>query len=272
MTPASPSASAQSPRRRFRLETSNALQVGLLLDIALRLLVWGFALAFTVHFAARERFLARWAAFDLTDPQRAITLARELGLLVLVFNVVYLLVLVVLRMPIPAPRPGRKPLPRPWLDRDIWCAGALGALARARYQPIFPAFLVPQLAGIQPFRWLLALQFGPRTQSSFWSEPTFLDPTHVRIGRNVGVGHGTTIAAHLVARDWIEFAPVVIEDDVLIGGHCVIAGGVRVRPGAVIGIGSYIKPGTVVGANEFWAGVPARKIKELPPIAERDSP
>ncbi len=255
---------------RLHLETSNALQFGLLLDMALRLLVWGFALAFTLHFAARESMFARWARFDLTQPERALMLARELGLLVLVFNVAYLLALVVLRVPIPSPRPGRRPLPRPWFDRDIWCAGALGALARARYQPIFPAFLVPQLAGIQPFRWLLGLQFGPRTQSSFWSEPAMLDPAQVRIGRNVGVGHGTTIAAHLVARDWVEFAPVTIEDDVLIGGHCVVAGGVHVRRGAVIGIGSYLKPGTVVGANEFWAGVPARKIKQLPPVGQRD--
>jgi acetyltransferase-like isoleucine patch superfamily enzyme len=99
-----------------------------------------------------------------------------------------------------------------------------------------------------------------------------LDPTEVRIGRNVGIGYGTTIAGHLLTRGEIQFAPTLIEDDVQIGGHSVIPGGVTLRRGSVIGIHSYVKPGTVVGENEFWAGVPARFIKSVTPHGDPGPP
>ncbi len=64
------------------------------------------------------------------------------------------------------------------------------------------------------------------------------DPHLVTIGRNVIIGFNATISGHGQERDMIVFRRTVLADDVLIGGHAVIFG-----------------------------GVPARKIRDVPPIA-----
>lgn len=244
---------------------SIALQLGLFLDVAIRLVVWSLALGITLYWGAHEGLLSRLPKLDPWDLQTAFKIGRWIVYLVIAFNLAYLGVLLVLRLPIPKPRPGRYTIPRPWLDRDFILACLLGALTRCRYHPPFPAFLVPQLASIQPFRWLFGLQFGPQTGSSFWDEPIVLEPWAVRIGRNVTIGHETILSGHLVERDAIFIGDCVIEDDVLIGGRTIMTPGCLVKRGAVIGLGSYLKPGTVVGENEVWAGIPAKKIGDVPP-------
>ena len=261
-----PSVSVEPIKDRPVFNSSGPLQLGLLADVVIRLAIWTGSLAFTLWWGAHSHTLARLGEFNLFDPPQTGQFARRIAAMLIVFNLAYLANLMILRLFIPRPRPGRYPLPRPLFDRNLICTGLLGTLARARYQPPFPAFLDRQLAGIQPFRWMLGLQFGPKTASSFWADPLILDSAEVTIGRNVGIGLGTTLAGHLVAHDWILFAPIIIEDDVLVGGNSVVTGDVHIKRGAVIGMCSYVKPGTVVGENEFWAGVPARKIKDLEPV------
>jgi acetyltransferase-like isoleucine patch superfamily enzyme len=58
-------------------------------------------------------------------------------------------------------------------------------------------------------------------------------------------------------------APVVIEDDVWIGGGCLILKGVTVGTGAVIGARSVITKD--IPPFTLWAGNPARLIKKIHP-------
>jgi maltose O-acetyltransferase len=60
--------------------------------------------------------------------------------------------------------------------------------------------------------------------------------------------HGTELAA-----------PVVIEDDVWIGAHCVILPGVRIGRGAVVAAGAVVTKD--VPAETLVAGVPARHLR-----------
>ncbi len=72
---------------------------------------------------------------------------------------------------------------------------------------------------------------------------------------------------------FLEFWRTIIEDDVLIGGYAAIPAGVHIKRGAIIRGFSMVLPGTVIGENEYWAGIPARKMREMPPVnALSDAP
>src|SRR5262249_4849210 len=157
-------------------------------------------------------------------------IAQRFVHMTVLFNICYLAVLLGLRFFVPDPKPGRFSMTaKP--TKDLIFASFLGVLTKARYQAPFPAFLVPQLANIAPFRWAMNWKFGPHSKSVFFAEPYILDPSFLTIGKNVTIGFGTTIAAHLQDRKVMMFQPTVIEDDVLIGAHVGIAGGVTIKKG-----------------------------------------
>ena len=97
---------------------------------------------------------------------------------------------------------------------------------------------------------------------------TILDNNDVRIGSHVMTGPGVQIytAAHLLqaaARNQgLEVAkPVVIENNVWIGGGAIILPGVTIGRNAVVGAGAVVT--RRVPANVVVAGNPARVIREI---------
>ncbi len=85
---------------------------------------------------------------------------------------------------------------------------------------------------------------------------------NVQIGPNVGIyaaGHAVNLEMRRID---MEYAlPVVIEDDVWIGGSVSIIGGVRIGKGSIIGAGSVVTRD--IPAGVLAAGNPCRVIKEL---------
>lgn len=77
-------------------------------------------------------------------------------------------------------------------------------------------------------------------------------------GKNVHVGAGAVLAGVIEPP---SAAPVVIEDNVLIGANAVILEGVRVGKGAVVAAGSIVIEN--VPAGSVVAGVPAKIIKTV---------
>jgi len=245
------------------MNPSVAIQFLLLLDAGVRLLIWSGAAAITLFIAARYDLWTWHAWSDLHSFAAAWALSQRLGHFVMIFNAAYLLELAALRLLIPRPKPGRYSLAGKRPDVNLLCSCLLAVLTKARYQAPFPAFLVPMLANVAPFRWLLGATLGPRSGSPFFVEPNILDPFNVTIGRNVTIGFGSIIAGHLQERDAVLIAPTVIEDDVLIGANVGIPGNVHIKRGAVVRGFSSLLPGTVIGENEYWAGIPARRVREL---------
>jgi acetyltransferase-like isoleucine patch superfamily enzyme len=83
-------------------------------------------------------------------------------------------------------------------------------------------------------------------------------PEAVSIGKNAIISLRTSILTHLLS----GFAgPVVIEEDVFVGPHCVILPNTRIGKGAVI------KAGTVVSRNippgTFWGPPPPVKVADV---------
>lgn len=91
---------------------------------------------------------------------------------------------------------------------------------------------------------------GVKMGKNVWiSQFVYIDELHpdaVTIGNNCSIGLRVSIITHMYwgpKRDTGHIGPVVIEDDVFIGPHCVILPNVRIGRGAVI------KAGTTVARN-----------------------
>jgi maltose O-acetyltransferase len=97
---------------------------------------------------------------------------------------------------------------------------------------------------------------------------TILDCNEVHIGHHVMIGPVVQIytAAHALEAEariqgWEVAKPIVIEDNVWLGGGAILLPGVRIGRNAVVGAGAV---GTrSVPANTVVAGNPARAIREM---------
>ncbi|MEV0266230.1 DapH/DapD/GlmU-related protein [Streptomyces sp. NPDC050617] len=96
---------------------------------------------------------------------------------------------------------------------------------------------------------------------------TFMDKGGIRIGNGVMIapkvslitgGHPLPLAER---REFLSFAPIVIEDDVWIGTAAVITQGVTIGAGAVVAAGAVVTRD--VPAGTMVAGVPAQVIKTI---------
>lgn len=71
------------------------------------------------------------------------------------------------------------------------------------------------------------------------------------IGNNVSVGHSAIVHG------------CTIQDNVLIGMGAIVMDDCLIESHAIIAAGAVLTPHTHVKTGELWAGVPARKIKEV---------
>jgi len=237
-----------------------------LIDGLLRLSFWYSSIGLTFYLFNR---------FDLWPPGSPID--ADLGVVwkwveriahwVMVYNVIYLMLLVILRSVLPTIKEGRYDfVGKGGVQLALVWASLVGVITRARYEAPFPGFLVVHIANLPPFCWLVSRTIGPRSKSVFVLDPPFADPDHTEVGRNVTIGWGSSAAAHIHGRDGVTIKKVVIEDDVMIGAGTLIYGGVVIKRGAIVYGGAVVPPFTVIGENEAWGGVPARKIKDVPPL------
>src|SRR5262245_41862917 len=132
MTDACASANAsKSPATQISSGVAN--QAILILEVAVRMYIWVFALAITLFLGVRWGILA-----DVTAPPGPAfgwgwRFSKSVGTLILLYNVIYLVELAALRLFIPQPRPGRYDLAaRP--GKDLLRACGLAILTKARYQ------------------------------------------------------------------------------------------------------------------------------------------
>lgn len=246
--------------------SSVGLQLLLILDIWVRTMIWAVALSVTLMALSRTSFVRTVTWDGLRTWSGAWGFTTTLTNFILLFNVAYVLTLVLVRLPFPSPKPGVYRTDR-GLDKSIIVAALLAVLTKARFQAPFPGIFVAQLASIMPFRWLLGRTMGPVTRSSFFIDPNIIDPWGVEVGKNVTIGFGSTITCHLQERDYIIVDRVVIEDDASIGAYAGISCGVHIKRGAVIEPYAAIKPRTVVGEYELWGGRPAFKKGTVRPAA-----
>ena len=79
-----------------------------------------------------------------------------------------------------------------------------------------------------------------------------------KIGNNVSVGHNAVIHG------------AVVEDSCLIGMGAVILDNAVIGRGSIIAANALVLTGTIVEPGSIYAGVPARKIKEVNPQQNKE--
>lgn len=82
--------------------------------------------------------------------------------------------------------------------------------------------------------------------------------TKVVMGNNVSIGHRAIVHG------------CTIEDNVLVGMGAIVMDNVYVERNALIAAGSVVLEGTRIEAGCIYAGVPAKKVKELDPETFKD--
>lgn len=71
------------------------------------------------------------------------------------------------------------------------------------------------------------------------------------VGNNVTVGHNAIIHG------------CILHDNVLIGMGAIVLDDAVVESGSIVAAGAVVTSGTHIGKGELWAGIPAKKIKDI---------
>ena len=71
------------------------------------------------------------------------------------------------------------------------------------------------------------------------------------IGNNVSIAHNAVVHG------------CTVEDDVLIGIGAIILDGAVIGSNSVIAAGAVVLPGTIVEPNSIYAGIPAKRVKDI---------
>lgn len=125
---------------------------------------------------------------------------------------------------------------------------------------VFNNFMLPGIIPI-PLRGLILNAFGARIGSHTTCVGYVHEPHLVTIGNDSLLGMGSMILPHNLNVGYLSHQRVTIGNGVTIGAHSVIAAGVQIEDGAIVGLNSVVTRNTHIKANEVWAGIPARKIK-----------
>ena len=87
---------------------------------------------------------------------------------------------------------------------------------------------------------------------------TLYEKSQVHIGNNVSIAHNATIHG------------AIIEDNVLVGIGATILDNARIGSNSIIAAGSLVLSNTKVESGSIYAGVPAKKVKDVDPNQTRD--
>ncbi len=110
--------------------------------------------------------------------------------------------------------------------------------------------------------WMLrrtGAKIGKGVSFGFEATLDILYPQRITVGDSSVIGYASTILCHGYLVDTKQVGNVTIGERVSIGANCTVLPGVTVGDGAVIGAMSLVNKDVPPG--EFWAGVPARKIR-----------
>lgn len=106
---------------------------------------------------------------------------------------------------------------------------------------------------------LTGAKIGKHVAFGFETTLDILYPQRITIEDDVVIGYDSVILCHGYLRDSYQLGDVVIRTGAALGARCMVLPGVTIGEGAIVGAMSLVNRD--VPAGEFWAGVPARRIR-----------
>jgi len=124
------------------------------------------------------------------------------------------------------------------------------------FYPVMRSGFVPV-----PLLRLFYQALGARLASNTYCSGIIFDPILVDIGCNCIVGQSAQIIPHVIEGNRLAMFPVRIGNGVTVGANAVVMADVVIGDRAIIAIGAVVTKGTRVGEDEFWGGIPAKRIR-----------
>lgn len=124
------------------------------------------------------------------------------------------------------------------------------------FYPVMRSGLIPV-----PIMRLFYLGLGAQLGTNTYSSGIIFDPIFVEIGANCIVGQSAMIIPHVIEGERLAMYPVRMGNRVTIGANAIVLADVVIGDGSIVAAGAIVAKGTQIGAGEFWAGVPAKRVK-----------
>jgi len=108
---------------------------------------------------------------------------------------------------------------------------------------------------------LLGMEIGKNVGIAPDTEIDHFHPRLISIGDNSILGWKINLLCHEFTQDQVKLGRIHIGKNALIGAFSTIRLGVTIGENSVIGMNSFVNKD--IPPNEFWGGVPAKRIKQL---------
>lgn len=116
---------------------------------------------------------------------------------------------------------------------------------------------------------LIVKMFGAKIGSDIALGGTLVDPELISIGNEAIVGQDSVLTAHAITSGAIILDRVRVGDRATVGVNVVVMPGVDIGEDSIVAAGAVVPPKTKIPPGELWAGIPARKVKDVDPEAIR---
>ena len=110
---------------------------------------------------------------------------------------------------------------------------------------------------------LIVKLFGANIGSDIALGGRLVDPELITIGNEAVIGQDSVLTAHAIISGAIILDEVRVGDRATVGVNVVVMPGVDIGAGSIVAAGAVVAPNTRIPAGELWAGIPARKIKDV---------
>ena len=124
------------------------------------------------------------------------------------------------------------------------------------FYPVMRAGFIPV-----PLMRLFYQALGARFGNNSYTAGILYDPLFIRVGDNTLIGEGALLVPHAIEGENLSHHPIKLGNNVTIGAHAIVFGGVEIGDGAIVAAGSVVRKGERIGPDEVWGGMPCRKLR-----------